>query len=374
MNENRKMATIRKVAEVVPIENADRIEVTVVDGWRVITKKGEFEPEDLCVYLEIDTFCPTTVEPLAFLSERGTKVMGFDGVEVRGHVLKTVRLRGVYSQGLCVPPSEFGISDEEARRLCDEEADVSGRIGVCEYVRPIRSSGGTPKFIKNPYDRSVAPVTDAERVQNCTKIWPALRKVVAYCTVKVDGRSTTMVYDPRREKLRLFSHHRELDYEYQPEDGRKTIAQVSYETAERQGIVGFCARHPGVTVQFELTGPGIQRSVTPDYECHVFAVWDMATMRKLTPDDIACNCWGDIALAHVPVMEMSPSDYDTPQDLLDAVDRLRDNVTKGKPDEGVVFHVTGQGKATDDEWQQVRNKLGPNMEFKAVSNRYLLKG
>ena len=61
MNENRKMATIRKVAEVVPIENADRIEVTVVDGWRVITKKGEFEPEDLCVYLEIDTFCPTTV-------------------------------------------------------------------------------------------------------------------------------------------------------------------------------------------------------------------------------------------------------------------------------------------------------------------------
>lgn len=373
MNENRKMATIREVTEVVPIENADRIEVTVVDGWRVITKKGEFEVGDLCVYLEIDTFCPTTVEPLAFLAERGTRIMDVDGNEVRGHVLKTVRLRGVYSQGLCVAPSEFGISGEEARRLCDEEADVSERIGVCEYVRPVKA-GGSPRFIKNPYDRSVAPVTDAERVQNCTKIWPALRKVDAYCTVKVDGRSTTIVYDPRREKLRLFSHHRELDYEYRPEDGSKTIAQISYETAERQGIVGFCMSHPGKTVQFELTGPKIQRSMTSDYACHVFAVWDMVDMHKYTIDEIAENGWDEIATAHVKVMGMTASSYETPQDLLDAVDRLRDNVTKGKPDEGVVFHVTGRGETTDDEWQQVQNKLGPNLEFKAVSNRYLLKG
>ena len=44
-------------------------------------------------------------------------------------------------------------------------------------------------------------MTDAERVQNCTKIWPALRKVVAYCTIKVDGRSTTMVYAHNLERM-----------------------------------------------------------------------------------------------------------------------------------------------------------------------------
>ena len=92
MNENRNMATIRKVTAIEPIENADRIEVVVVDGWRVVTKKGEFNPDDLVVYLEIDTFCPATVEPLAFLAERGTRTMEIDGTEVRGHILKTIRL------------------------------------------------------------------------------------------------------------------------------------------------------------------------------------------------------------------------------------------------------------------------------------------
>ena len=371
-SETRKMATMREVAAIEPIENADRIEVVVVDGWRVITKKGEFKPGDLCVYLEIDTFCPTTVEPLAFLAERGTRIMGFDGVEVRGHVLKTVRLRGVYSQGLCVKPSEFGISDEEARKLCDEEADLSGRIGVCEYVRPVMSSR-SPRFIKNPYDRGVAPVTDAERVQNCTKIWDVLRKVDSYVTIKVDGRSTTLVRDPRTDKLRLFSHHRELDYEYQPEDGRKTIAQVSYEAAERQGIVAFCNDHPGITVQFELTGQGIQRSVTSDYKCHVFAVWDMQSMRKFEPDEIRERGWDVLMASYVKILDIKASGYETPQDLLDDIDKLNGNVTKGKPDEGIVFHVTGQGSATDDEWLQVQHKLGENMEFKAVSNRYLSK-
>jgi len=344
-----------------------------VDGWRVVTKKGEFNHDDLVVYLEIDTFCPVNVEPLAFLAERGTRTMEVDGTDVRGHVLKTIRLRGVYSQGLCVAPSEFGINNDEAQTLCDEEADVSERIGVCEYVRPVKSGGGSPRFIKNPYDRSVAPVTDAERVQNCTRIWDILRKVDSYATVKVDGRSTTMVFDPRHDKIRLFSHHRELDYEYQPEDGGKTIAQVSYEAAERQGIVKFCNEHPGITVQFELTGPKIQRSVTRDFQCHVFAVWYMATIRKLTPDDIRHNGWDEIASSYVRELDINASDYDTPQDLLEAVDRLRDNVAKGKPDEGVVFHITGQGSASDEEWMQVQRKLGTNMEFKAVSNRYLLK-
>lgn len=374
-SETRKMATVREVAAIEPIENADRIEVCVIDGWRVVTKRGEFKPGDLVVYLEIDTFCPTTVEPLAFLAERSTRLMGFDGVEVRGHVLKTVKLRGCVSQGLVISPQEFGISQEDARKLCDDEEDISSRIGVCEYVRPVRSSR-SPRFIKNPYDSVVAPVTDAARIQNLTKIWDALKKVEAYCTIKVDGRSTTLVFDPHYDKLRLFSHHRELDYEYQVEDGRKTIAQVSYEAAKRQGIVDFCLEHPGITVQFELTGQGIQRSVTGEYVCHVFAVWDMKTRHKYDFSELYENGFDTILDNHVKVLPWYPGQFDTPQDLLDEVDKLYGNVEGGNPtakDEGVVFHIDGQGIATDDEWHAIVHRLPSTLEFKAVSNKYLLK-
>lgn len=41
----RRLATIRLVDEVFPIENADRLEQVAIGGWRVVTGKGEFKKE-----------------------------------------------------------------------------------------------------------------------------------------------------------------------------------------------------------------------------------------------------------------------------------------------------------------------------------------
>lgn len=38
---SRKLASIRKVADLLPIPKADRIEVAVVDGWKCVVKKGQ---------------------------------------------------------------------------------------------------------------------------------------------------------------------------------------------------------------------------------------------------------------------------------------------------------------------------------------------
>ena len=43
----RKLASIRKIAGVRPIPEADAIECVTVDGWDVVTKKGEFSVGDL---------------------------------------------------------------------------------------------------------------------------------------------------------------------------------------------------------------------------------------------------------------------------------------------------------------------------------------
>jgi len=42
----RKLASIRKITEIRPIVNADAIEVAVVDGWSVVTRKGEYTVGD----------------------------------------------------------------------------------------------------------------------------------------------------------------------------------------------------------------------------------------------------------------------------------------------------------------------------------------
>ena len=49
----RKLASIRRIADIQPIEGADAIEVATVGGWKVVVKRGEFKVGDLAVYLEI---------------------------------------------------------------------------------------------------------------------------------------------------------------------------------------------------------------------------------------------------------------------------------------------------------------------------------
>ena len=96
----RKLASIRKIAELNPIEGADVIEVATIDGWKVVVKKGDFSVGELAVYCEIDSWIPTNLAP--FLS-KGQEPREYGNV--KGERLKTIKLRGAVSQGLILPLS-----------------------------------------------------------------------------------------------------------------------------------------------------------------------------------------------------------------------------------------------------------------------------
>lgn len=96
----RKLASIRRIENVIPIEGADTIEVSVVGGWKVVTKKGEYKPGDLAIYCEVDSFLPIK-EEFEFLRKSSYKKMG----EQEGFRLKTSKLRGQISNGLLLPLS-----------------------------------------------------------------------------------------------------------------------------------------------------------------------------------------------------------------------------------------------------------------------------
>ena len=71
----RKLATIRKINDLSPIEGADKIEVATVDGWKVVVAKDVgHKIGDWVVYCEIDSFLPIK-EEFEFLRKSSYKKM-----------------------------------------------------------------------------------------------------------------------------------------------------------------------------------------------------------------------------------------------------------------------------------------------------------
>ena len=151
----RKMATIRKISKITPIEGAEFIEVAEVDGWRVVVKKGEYQENTLVVFCEIDSFVPSSIAPFLTASDRSPK----EYLGVKGERLKSKKLRGVISQGLILP---LYVIKNKIFTL-EVGADVSELLGIVKYDPPMpaqlagQAKGNFP---------SLVPKTDQERIQN----------------------------------------------------------------------------------------------------------------------------------------------------------------------------------------------------------------
>ena len=98
----RRLVSVRKIDAIEDIPNADLIKVAVIGGWKVVVKAGEFQPSDLCVFFEIDSFLPADDSRYEFLLKNKTTWMGKEGIRLR-----TIRLRKQLSQGLALPISSF---------------------------------------------------------------------------------------------------------------------------------------------------------------------------------------------------------------------------------------------------------------------------
>ncbi len=189
----RTLATIQRVLSVEPIPNADKIELARVLGWQTVIKKGEYRPEDLITYVEIDSVLPDRPE-YEFMRERKFRV-------------RTARFRGCYSQGLILPPVPG----------CQEGTDVTERLGIVKYepkevddsaelvVKPGR---WTKPFMRFSLFRKLyfwfnrkddtkwpewLPKTDETRVQVLGRLLedPSLEGKQFYVTEKLDGTSAT---------------------------------------------------------------------------------------------------------------------------------------------------------------------------------------
>lgn len=109
MEVTRKLASIRSIVNIEPIDGADNIVCATVDGWKLVTQKSNnFQIGDLVIYFEIDSFLPVT-EKFEFLRKSSYRKMG----DEEGFRIKTIKLRGQVSQGLILPLTEFDITNPE---------------------------------------------------------------------------------------------------------------------------------------------------------------------------------------------------------------------------------------------------------------------
>jgi len=318
MSMTRALATISTVTGVYAHPDANSIEIAVVRGWDCVVRKDQHMPGDRVLYIEIDTHLPKADERFAFLMGRGVR-MAPDGFE--GHVLRTVRLRGIISQGLVMGLDDF---PEVAEHPVG--ADVTDVLGLRLWEQPIPLGddicGQWPKGF---------PKTDEERVQNLdpVELADALRQAHSIdVREKLDGSSLSLLNVDGR--IAVCSRN----YEIRKTSGRAIIALNS-----PAGEWFKEDSEPGNLMQGESVGPGVQgnplRLATQQWRPFTLGhcVPGTGLVFKAHP-----NLWASFALDQAVPSSFPAGDMRgwLSEDWVRFADGLESQLSPGKQAEGVV--------------------------------------
>ena len=319
----RQLVTLETISEINPIPDADAIEVCKIKGWNVVTKKGEFKVNEEILYFEVDSFLAISDPRFAFLEPRGVRVQ--DGIT--GHVLRTIRLRGQYSQGLIKPVSEFpeGIPD------------------VVKFDPPLPA--GLEGSVEGQFLYQFAPKTDAERIQNLGRVLPEILENEWIATEKIDGTSTTIVNDAGT--IRICSRNWEI-----------SRPSARFDLADKLNLAEILPVDH--TLQGEYFGENIQGNPL-GIKGTDFKAFNLYKKTENGPVAIPFNEWPDaLASLQVPVLPLSlPQTID---DIVEQADGLKSQISPQRLSEGIVWQGT-------KGFQFLGNRPG----FKAISNKYLTK-
>lgn len=141
MDNQNSVAYVGVIGSVTEINGADNIELVMVNGWQAITKKGEYMVGDFVVIATTDAIIPLK------LSDE----MGVTGYLRKGQRVRTVKLRGVYSECLIIPTKYIPGYGEQYY----DGKDMMGVFGITKYEPPVKtiqlSVGGRKiRYDENP--------------------------------------------------------------------------------------------------------------------------------------------------------------------------------------------------------------------------------
>lgn len=336
----RKLASVQEVADIQPIEGADRIEVATILGWKVVVKKDDFKVGDKCIYLEIDSLIP--IKPWSQFLEDKNK----PGTPVR---LRTVKLRKQISQGLVVP---FEILEEYIGgryKTFDIGADVTEIMGIEKYEPPIPASlAGKVRGIFPAH----VPKTDETRIQSEPGLIEEFQGKLCVWTVKCDGTSGSFINVEG-------DHHvcsRNLSLQ---DDGKNTYWAMyhQYKLKEVLDAMGDFG------IQGEVVGEGIQknRMGLKGHHLLVFNIYDIRAGRLVAFEDMRKMC-EQYELEMVPFYKQEVFEYKTVDEVVE--EAMGCKYPNGSTGEGYVI------RPVEPFYSQV---LSGRASFKVINNKYLAK-
>jgi len=287
MENQNSVCFVATINEIKAIEGADNIEQVVVGGWNAITKKGEFKEGDLTVIATTDAVIP----------EAFSEKMGVTSYLRKGGRVRTVKLRGVYSECLIIPTKYIpGYGD----RYQDGD-DMMEKFGIVKYEPPVKqiqlASGRKIKwrdnqnfhiYYKFPNLKNVAGMfTEEDMVQITRKIHGTNAR---YGVVK---KSKLSFWDKVKKFLRIADALVDYEYIYGSHNCEKgSDSQGFYSTdvwrtiAEEYGIKQRLYKDAlsrqkagtlgsGLVIYGEIYGAGIQKNYEYGLKDIKFAGFDV---------------------------------------------------------------------------------------------------
>jgi len=133
---------VAKIDEIKEIVGADKIEQALIGGWNCIIQKGEYNIGDLVVIATTDAVIPQTL----------SDDMNITNYLRKGQRVKTVKLRGVYSECLIIPLKFIPYKGKANEYY--EGRDMMDMMSIFKYEPPVKQitlgSGRKIRYSENP--------------------------------------------------------------------------------------------------------------------------------------------------------------------------------------------------------------------------------
>ena len=365
MENNNSVCFVARINEIKPIEGADNIELGVIGGWNCIIQKGQYKVDDLVAVATTDAVIPQ------HLSDD----MNVTNYLRKGGRVRTVKLRGVYSECLIIPIEKTGLFKYEFT----EGKDLMDIMYIHKYEPPAvqiqLSSGRKVKYYQNP---NFGVYYKFPNLKNVKGMFTG--EDLVEITRKMHGTNARYGIVKKRkmsiwDKVKRFFGNEWAEYEYvygshnvekgsdsQGFYGTDVWADINKRMGIKEKLWMYVTEYgpkvigDGIVLYGEIYGAGIQKNYDYNFSKTDFMGFDVMLDGKYMPTYDAWNIiTNELELSYVPILYYG----DWSQEIQDK--HVFNNFIEGSkvPHEGIVIkYHTGE-----------RNKIA-----KVINPDYLIYG
>jgi len=315
---------VAKISDIKPIEGADKIVLAVINGWNCIVQKDQYNIGDLVI-------CATTDAVIPQLLAEHLNVINYLR---KGNRVKTIKLKGVYSECLLIPISIIesiypGLNADAIPEKIEDGTDLMSALQIFKFEPPVKmvqlASGKKIRYSENPNFQIYYKFPN---IKNVPGIF--IEEDEVQITRKLHGTNARYGIVKKNKLslldkiLKFIKRDKWIDYEFvvgshNVEKGSDSQGfydtNVWYEIADKykikeklwnyvKKIIGDSSKiGSGVTIFGEIYGQGIQKGYDYDLKELKFAAFDIVENGEyLSTDETLLMTTFMLDLPHVEIL------------------------------------------------------------------------